>query len=74
MNSPWSDPLPFGRYREAPREKGIYLIGTSTIDSLPVEAGDSSDLYLGKSFPDNFFMLYVGQSRNWFSHQLLWLA
>ena len=62
MNAPWSDPLPFSRYREAPREKGLYLIGTSNIDSLPVEAGDSSDLYLGKSFPDNFFMLYVGQS------------
>lgn len=62
MNSPWSDPLPLGRYREAPREKGPYLIGTSSIDSLPVKAGDSSDLYLGENFPDNFFMLYVGQS------------
>jgi|688.fasta_scaffold772091_2 hypothetical protein len=62
MNSPWSDPLPLCRYREAPREKGLYLIGTSNIDSLPVKAGDSSDLYLGENFPDNFFMLYVGQS------------
>ena len=62
MNSPWSDPLPLSRYRQAPREKGLYLIGTSNIDSLPVKAGDSSDLYLGENFPDNFFMLYVGQS------------
>lgn len=62
MNTPWSDPLPLCRYREAPREKGLYLIGTSNIDSLPVKAGDSSDLYLGENFPDNFFMLYVGQS------------
>jgi hypothetical protein len=62
MNSPWSDPLPLTRYRQAPREKGLYLIGTSNIDSLPVKAGDSSDLYLGDNFPDNFFMLYVGQS------------
>jgi len=34
----------------------------SNIDSLPVKAGDSSGLYLGDNFPDNFFMLYVGQS------------
>ncbi|MFN6131342.1 MAG: hypothetical protein ACK46L_00270, partial [Synechococcaceae cyanobacterium] len=27
-----------------------------------MKAGDSSDLYLGENFPDNFFMLYVGQS------------
>ena len=62
MNSPWSDPLPFSRYREAPREKGLYLIGNSDFDSLPVKAGDSSDLYLGEKFPDNLFMLYVGHS------------
>ena len=62
MNSPWSDPLPLSRYREAPREKGLYLIGASNIDSLPVKARDSSDLYLGENFPVNFSMLYVGQS------------
>ena len=62
MISRWSDPLPLSRCREAPREKGIYLIGTSNIDSLPVKAGGSSELYLGENFPHNFFMLYVGQS------------
>lgn len=62
MNSPWSDPLPIERYSEAPREKGLYLIGTSNIDSLPVVPGDSSDMFLGANFPDNFFMFYVGQS------------
>jgi len=60
--SRWSDPLPIARYREAPKEKGLYLIGTSDIDALPVSPGDSSDLFLGANFPQNFFMLYVGQS------------
>jgi hypothetical protein len=54
--------LPIARYREAPKEKGLYLIGTSDIDALPVSPGDSSDLFLGANFPQNFFMLYVGQS------------
>ena len=54
--------MPIARYREAPKEKGLYLIGTSDIDALPVSPGDSSDLFLGANFPQNFFMLYVGQS------------
>jgi hypothetical protein len=54
--------LPIARYREAPKEKGLYLIGTSDIDALPVSPGDSSDLFLGANFPQNFFILYVGQS------------
>jgi len=54
--------LPFARYREAPKEKGLYLIGTSDIDALPVSPGGSSDSFLGANFPQNFFMLYVGQS------------
>jgi hypothetical protein len=54
--------LPIARYREAPKEKGLYLIGTSDIDALPVSPGDSSDLFLGANFPQNFFMFYVGQS------------
>ena len=62
MRSSWSDPLRLNRYLEAPREKGVYLIGTSDIDSLPVIAGDSTDLYLGANFSYNFFMLYIGQS------------
>ena len=54
--------MPFARYREAPKEKGLYLIGTSDIDALPVSPGGSSDSFLGANFPQNFFMLYVGQS------------
>jgi hypothetical protein len=64
MNSRWLDPLPICRYPEAPEKKGRYRIGISNIDSLPVKAGDSSGLYLGENFPDNFFMLYGGQSND----------
>lgn len=62
MSSSWSDPLPIRDYLMAPREKGLCLIGTSDIDSLPVASADSTDQYLGENFPDNFFILYVGQS------------
>lgn len=54
--------MPIARYREAPKEKGLYLIGTSDVDALPVSPGDSSDLFLGANFPQNIFMLYVGHS------------